>query len=62
MGSNIRHCSPSRIRYLHLQLSSLFTKNLGHLVVYLGLAIDLELEEVGVCLRVGVDTPISIKE
>jgi hypothetical protein len=59
MVSNIRRCSPSRIRYLLPQLSSLFTKILDHLVAYLGLLIDLE--EVA-DLTVGMVTPIFIKE
>lgn len=58
MGSNIRHCSPFRIRCLCLQLSSLL--NSDHLVVYLRLVVDLEKVAVG--LRVGVDMPIFIKE
>ena len=59
MGSNIRRCSPSRIKYLRLQLSSLFIKILDHLVVYLGSLIDLE--EVVAGLTLGVVTPIFIK-
>ena len=59
MGSNIRRCFLSRIRYLLRLLSSLFIKILVHLVAYLGLLIDLE--EVA-RLMVGVVTPIFIKE